>query len=394
MITLQVKSLAASRIKKGYPALEDYDFKDKNKGGAREGDLVKLVDTSNKFIGIGYLGIENKRAGWVLSLDREEKIDERFYDRLFRIARDKRSSFFADKTTTAFRFFNSEGDGLGGLTIDYYDGFYVFSWYNKGLYSHREQILRAFRVAVPDYKGIYEKSNYPGAKVKSQFVEGEKVDGPLVILENGIRYNVYLNEGWMTGLFLDQRHVRRQIMESWGLGRKVLNAFSYTGAFSVAAAMGGATKTVNVDVANRSKERTTEQFEINGLDPSKHEIRVMDIFDYLDYAQKHQLRFDMIILDPPTFARTKKRTFSVEENYTELLREAIEVLAPNGILIASTNSWNVSRDDFYDKVSQAFDEEQVDAYLMDEYSLPEDYIVNPNYPDSNYLKVFVLEKTS
>lgn len=394
MIKLQVKSLAANRIKKGYPALEDYDFKDKHKGGASEGDLVKLVDTSNKFVGIGYIGNENKTAGWVLSLDKDEIIDERFFDRLFRIARDKRSAFYADKTTTAFRFFNSDGDGLGGLTIDYYDGYYVFSWYNKGLYSYREKILKAFRIAIPDYKGIYEKSNYPGAKVKSQFVEGEKHEGPHEILENGIRYNVYLNEGWMTGIFLDQRNVRRQIMESWGLGKKVLNTFSYTGAFSVAAAMGGATKTVNVDVANRSKERTVEQFEINGLDPSQHEIRVMDVFDYLDYAQKHQLRFDMIILDPPTFARTKKRTFSVEKDYTELVKEAIEVLAPNGILIASTNSWKISRDDFFEMVSQAFDDENIDAYLMDEYSIPEDYIVNPEYPESNYLKVFVLERTS
>ena len=394
MKKLQIKSLAANRIRNGYPALEDFDFRDKHKGGAYEGEVISLRDESNKFVGIGYLGNEKKTAGWILSRDKDEVIDTAFFDRLFRVARDKRTPLYADKTTTAFRFFNGEGDGLGGLTIDYYDGYYEFSWYNKGLYLYRESILQAFRVGVPDFKGIYEKVNYPGAPVKSRFLEGKELNGPLVILENGIRYNVYLNDGWMTGIFLDQRNVRRQIMESWGLGRKVLNTFSYTGAFSVAAAMGGATKTVNVDVAKRSKERTAEQFEVNGLDPADHEIRVMDVFDYSDYAKKHQLQFDLIILDPPTFARTKKRTFSVERDYTDLVKQAIDVLAPNGIVVASTNSWKLDRDEFFDMVNDAFDEKGVDAFLVDEYGIPEDFIVNPGYPEANYLKVFVLERKS
>ncbi|MCD8506068.1 MAG: class I SAM-dependent methyltransferase, partial [Alkalibacterium thalassium] len=164
--------------------------------------------------------------------------------------------------------------------------------------------------------------------------------------------------------------------------------------FSVAAAMGGASKTVNVDVANRSKERTREQFELNGLNPDDHEIRVMDVFDYFDYAKKHQLRFDLIVLDPPTFARTKKRTFSVDKDYTELVKDAVEVLAQNGVLITSTNAWSVSRDDFFEMVNDALEELQVDAYLMDEHDLPDDFAVSRAYPEGHYLKVFVLERTN
>ncbi|EXJ23005.1 Methyltransferase [Alkalibacterium sp. AK22] len=392
MKKLEVRKLAADRIRKGYPALEDYDFQ--RKGEAEEGDFVKLVDSSHTFVGLGYIGTEKKTAGWVLSLDETDQLDAKFFDRQFRLARQKRTAFYADDQTTAFRFFNGEGDGVGGLTIDYYEGYYVFTWYSEGIYKHKDLILQAFRVAVPDFKGIYEKLRYPNAPIKTQFVEGLEASEPLAVLENGIRYNVYLNEGWMTGIFLDQRNVRRKIMEEWGLGRKVLNAFSYTGAFSVAAAMGGASKTVNVDVANRSKERTREQFEVNGLDPEGHEIRVMDVFDYFDYAKKHQLRFDLIVLDPPTFARTKKRTFSVEKDYTELVKDAIQVLSKDGVLITSTNAWTVSRDDFFDKVNEGLEELGVDAYLMDEQGLPEDFAVSAEYPEGHYLKVFVLERTS
>lgn len=392
MKNLQVKKLAASRIQKGYPALEDYDFKDKDQ--VVEGDFVRLLDSSRKFVGLGYIGDEKKTAGWVLSTDDTDRIDVSFFDRQFRLARKKRTSFYADKLTTAFRFFNGEGDGIGGVTVDYYDGYYVFTWYSEGIYQHRDMILDAFRMAVPDYKGIYEKLRYPSAPFKSKFVDGKQADEPMTILENGIRYNVYLDEGWMTGIFLDQRNVRRKIMEDLGMGRKVLNAFSYTGAFSVAAAMGGASKTVNVDVANRSKERTREQFELNGLNPDDHEIRVMDVFDYFDYAKKHQLRFDLIVLDPPTFARTKKRTFSVDKDYTELVKDAVEVLAQNGVLITSTNAWSVSRDDFFEMVNDALEELQVDAYLMDEHDLPDDFAVSRAYPEGHYLKVFVLERTN
>lgn len=392
MKNLQVKKLAANRIQKGYPALEDYDFKDKDQ--VVEGDFVRLLDSSRKFVGLGYIGDEKKTAGWVLSTDDTDRIDVSFFDRQFRLARKKRTSFYADKLTTAFRFFNGEGDGIGGVTVDYYDGYYVFTWYSEGIYQHRDMILDAFRMAVPDYKGIYEKLRYPSAPFKSKFVDGKQADEPMTILENGIRYNVYLDEGWMTGIFLDQRNVRRKIMEDLGMGRKVLNAFSYTGAFSVAAAMGGASKTVNVDVANRSKERTREQFELNGLNPDDHEIRVMDVFDYFDYAKKHQLRFDLIVLDPPTFARTKKRTFSVDKDYTELVKDAVEVLAQNGVLITSTNAWSVSRDDFFEMVNDALEELQVDAYLMDEHDLPDDFAVSRAYPEGHYLKVFVLERTN
>ncbi|GEK90397.1 class I SAM-dependent rRNA methyltransferase [Alkalibacterium kapii] len=390
MNVLKIKELATDRISKGFPLLLELDFI--NKDDLVEGEFVKLVDRHNRFVAYGYIGKERKTIGYVLSLNESDQIDEAFFSKLFKAAYDRRTAFYADDQTTAFRFFNGEGDGIGGLTIDYYEGYYVFSWYSEGIYQHKDMIIQAFKQVISDFKGIYEKYRYPKAPHKSRFIEGEKAVEPLVVKENGIRYNIYLDEGWMTGLFLDQRSVRRKIMESWGLGKTFLNAFSYTGAFSIAAAMGGAVKTVNVDVANRSKERTKEQFQVNGLDSEQHEIRVMDVFSYLDYAQKHRLVFDLIVLDPPTFARTKKRTFSVDKDYTELVKEAVKVLAPGGLIITSTNAWNVTRDGFFEDVNQAFEELNVDAYLLEEFDLPEDFPVNKHHPESDYLKVFALER--
>ncbi|MCY8252114.1 class I SAM-dependent methyltransferase, partial [Bacillus inaquosorum] len=161
---------------------------------------------------------------------------------------------------------------------------------------------------------------------------------PIIILENGIQYAVDLNEGAMTGIFLDQRHVRKVIRDRYAKGKTVLNTFSYTGAFSVAAALGGAEKTTSVDVANRSLAKTIEQFSVNKLDYEAHDIKVMDVFNYFSYAAKKDLRFDLIILDPPSFARTKKRTFSAAKDYKNLLKETIAITADKGIIVASTNS--------------------------------------------------------
>lgn len=385
----QIKRLATNRILKGYPVLEEYDFSDF--GSAKEGDFVRLVDPKQKFVAIGYLGNEKRNVGWVLTLE-DEEITTSFVSQLFEEAKEKRNAYFTDNQTTAFRVFNSDGDGLGGLTIDYYEGYYVFTWYSQGIYEHRDMVLEAFEQVFTNYEGVYEKNNYKQATVKSQHVLGKEAPEPLVVKENGISFATYLNEGRMTGIFLDQRNVRKQIMFEYGVGNTVLNLFSYTGAFSVAAAMGGAIKTVSVDVANRSQEKTKEQFEINGLNPDDHEIRVIDVDSYLDYAQKHELAFDVIVVDPPTFARSKEGTFSVEEDYTDLVKNTLTILKPGGILIAATNTWKLSRDDFYGLISDGFNESGLDGYLVEEFALPDDFTIHANHPESNYLKVFVIEK--
>ena len=389
MKKVHLKRLASNRVKNGYPVLGELDIFDQ--GDAKEGDLVRLYDPQKKFIGVAYLGEENRNIGWVLT-NEDREINKGFYLEKLSQAKDFRSAFYENEDTTAFRVFNSQGDGIGGLTIDYYDGFYVVSWYNKGIYQYRDVILETFKDVFVHAKGVYEKNNFPDSKVKSQHVFGEEAPEPLIIKENGINYATYLNDGWMTGIFFDQRHVRYEIMTNYGVGQNVLNLFSYTGAFSVAATMGGAVKTVNVDVAKRSKELTAEQFAVNELDTGGHEIRVIDVDSYLDYAQKHELKFGLIVVDPPTFARTDKGTWSVEEDYSNLISQCLNILEEEGTLIVSTNAWKLSADDFYEIVEEGFNMAHEDGVLIDNYTLPEDYRISETYPESSYLKVFALQK--
>lgn len=386
---VHLKRLASNRVKKGYPVLTELDFYNKN--GADEGDLIRLHDPKKQVIGVGYLGQENRNVGWVLSNENID-IDKRFFLAALAQAKEKRKPFFESEDTTAFRLFNGDGDGIGGLTIDYYDGFLVVSWYNVGIYQFRKVILESIQDVFVRARGIYEKNNFPKAPVKSQHIIGEQAPEPHIIKENGVKYATYLNEGWMTGIFFDQRDVRYDIMNHYGVGREVLNLFSYTGAFSVAATMGGAIKTVNVDVAKRSLELTKEQFEVNGLDPSQHEIRVIDVESYLDYANKHGLSFGLIVIDPPTFARSSQGTWSVEEDYSRIISQSLNLLEKGGTLIVSTNAWKLSQEDFYEIVDQGFSQAGADGIMVEEYGLPQDYPTLDSHPESSYLKVFALTK--
>ncbi|BBP93135.1 hypothetical protein BsIDN1_67530 [Bacillus safensis] len=182
-----------------------------------------------------------------------------FVSRLEQAAK-SRTHLFRDAQTTAFRVLNGEGDGIGGVTIDYYDGFYLIQWYSEGVYTLKEDVLAALEHVYPDYKGIYEKKRFDtsGQYIEDDdFVKGEKGEFPLIVKENGMNVAVYLNDGAMTGIFLDQRHVRKKaIRDRYAKKERLCSIhFSYTGAFSVAAALGGASRTTSVDVANRSLKK-------------------------------------------------------------------------------------------------------------------------------------------
>lgn len=321
------------------------------------------------------------------------RLTKLFFVALFKEAFAKRQAFFNDDATTAFRIFNGEGDGLGGLTIDYYDGFIVLQWYSHGIYKWKSVLLAAIKNAI-DTRGIYEKRRFDakGQYLESDdFLEGETAPEPLIVKENGINYAVYLNDGAMTGIFLDQRDVRKTICDDYAAGRTVLNTFSYTGAFSVAAAFGGASHTTNVDVANRSIPKTREQFLVNELDPSAHTIMAEDVFQYFKYANRKNLSFDLVVLDPPSFARTKKTTFSVAKDYGKLLEESIAITNENGIIVASTNYAGYGMDKFKKVVQDAFASQGRQYRIVEQFTLPADFVTRDSFKEGNYLKVLFLE---
>ncbi len=392
MKKISLKQTFAEQLKKGYPLISKDAVS--HVSSVKEGELIEWVDERGAFLGKGYYGVQNKGIGWVLTFDANEKIDHAFFVSKLEQAAKSRTHLFRDAQTTAFRVFNGEGDGIGGFTIDHYDGFYLIQWYSEGVYTFKAEVLGALEHVYPDYKGIYEKKRFDtsGQYIEDDdFVKGEKGEFPLIVKENGMNIAVYLNDGAMTGIFLDQRHVRKAIRDRYAKGKTVLNIFSYTGAFSVAAALGGASRTTSVDVANRSLKKTSEQFEVNDIDVDGQDIKVMDVFKYFPFAAKKGWTYDLVILDPPSFARTKKHTFSAAKDYKKLLKEAIQITAENGVIVASTNSSAFGMKKFKGFIAQAFKESGQTYRILEEYTLPEDFRTTKNYPEGNYLKVVFIQ---
>ena len=386
MKKITVKKQAALKLRRAFPLIVAEDLK----STPQKDGFIDFVDEKENFLGRGYLSKQNKGAGWLLS-QIPEAINQSFYEEKFQEAKRARLSFFQDDLTTAFRIFNGEGDGLGGVTVDYYAEYAVFSWYNPFIYTQSTDIIAAFQSIYPEIKGIYEKIRFEGLSFETRHIGGKIAPEPLAVMENGVTYATYMNEGLMTGIFLDQKEVRGTLASGLVAGKTLLNMFSYTGAFSVAAAMGGAVATTSVDLAKRSLPKTTEQFEVNHLNLAPQKIIVMDVFDYFKYASRKGLSYDMIILDPPSFARNKKKVFSVAKNYGELVKDSIDILTDKGTLIASTNAANLSLAKYQKMVITALQEKNVRYKITDTYQLPADFQVNPNFPEGNYLKVLFIE---
>ncbi|HSJ37052.1 MAG TPA: class I SAM-dependent rRNA methyltransferase [Planococcus sp. (in: firmicutes)] len=391
-LTVKLNDKSKVEIAGGYPlitkdSLEDIDSL------KEEGTILKLTDKQGRFVAKGYYGNQNKGVGWVLTRNETEGIDQAFIERKLIEAMRRRRDFFNDPDTTAFRLFNGEGDGFGGVIIDYYDGYFLVSWYSEGVYSFKDQLVAALQ-NVAEFKGIYEKKRFDtkGQYIEDDdFVAGERGEFPLIVKENGVNFAVYLNDGAMTGIFLDQREVRQAIKEKYANGKTVLNTFSYTGAFSVAAAIGGADKTTSVDLAKRSNAKTIEQFSVNGIDYESQDILVMDVFNYFKYAKRKELKFDVVILDPPSFARSKKYTFSTSKDYTNLMKEAIAITEDRGVIVASTNSASFGMKKFKGFIDRAFKDLGKKYTIVEEYSLPSDFRVDPKFPEGNYLKVLFVK---
>lgn len=377
-------------IQSGHPLITELTF-EKQRLSLEEGTLVRLDDHVGRFVARGYLGNQNKGIGWVLSKAENEKIDEGFFKNRIKTAMGMRRSFFDNLTeTNAFRIFNGEGDGVGGVTIDYLDGVALIQWYSLGIYRFRKMI---YKVLQEDkrIKGIYEKKRF-GDFLKQQeadHLSGETKPEPFTIIENGLLYSVYMNDGGMIGIFLDQRDVRSYVRASLSENKNVLNTFSYTGAFSIAATMGGAI-TTSVDVANRSLERTKEHFYMNGFDPDEHNIIVDDVFQYFKFAKRREFYYDTIILDPPSFATTKKRRFIVTKDYGELVEAAISILKPGGKVVCSTNASNLPHAKFKKMVLAAGKASGRKLKIVKEFRLPEDFKSVKSFEASNYLKVMVI----
>ena len=384
MNRIRVNKRVEKKLSKGLVLLEASDLENIN----LKDQEVEVHSQEGTFLGTAYLSQQNKGLGWFVSKDKVT-FNQAFFETLFRQAKEKRTAYYQDVLTTAFRLFNQEGDGFGGMTVDLYGDYAVFSWYNSYVYQIRQTISEAFRQVFPEVLGTYEKIRFKGLDYESAHVYGQEAPDFFTVLENGVLYQVFMNDGLMTGIFLDQHEVRSSLVDGLAMGKSLLNMFSYTAAFSVAAAMGGASQTTSVDLAKRSRELSQAHFQANGISTDDHRFIVMDVFEYFKYAKRKGLTYDVIVLDPPSFARNKKQTFSVAKDYHKLISQSLEILNPEGIIIASTNAANVSRQKFTEQIDKGFAGRSYQ--ILNKYGLPADFAYNKKDESSNYLKVISMK---
>ncbi len=391
---IQLKRTAVQAYQDGRLPLTRESLQEGFPWGLQEGDLFDLY-VKNQFVAQAYFGLQHKGVGFVLTQDQHQQIDEHFFVQKMQAAWEKRASLASDPETNCFRLFHDQGDGVGGLQIDYFAGYLLIHWYSRGIYAFSEPILQAIKQVFP-YEGIYEKRRFKeagGYQPGDDFVEGKPHPKPFWVKEHQLFYRIDLNDGAMVGLFMDQREVRKALLSGLAKDRDVLNTFSYTGVYSVTCKKGGAKKTTSVDLANRSRQWTLDNLIHNGMDPRHEDIVVEDIFAYFRYARKKNLSFDLIILDPPSFSRSKKKTFQVERDYPLLLDAALGLLRARGILLVSTNCSTLSMANLKKTVRAACERAQRQGRMLREFTNPLDFPAHPLDEDSLYLKVLLWEVT-
>jgi 23S rRNA (cytosine1962-C5)-methyltransferase len=293
--------------------------------------------------------------------------------------------------TNAFRLVHGEGDGLPGLIIDYYDGAAVMQAHSAGMHHDRTLIAQALQEALSnELKAIYYKSlnTLPGnlrEMESDQYLHGMAIV-PHIIQEYGNKFYVDWEEGQKTGFFLDQRE-NRKLLQQFVRGKTVLNTFCYTGGFSVYALTANAELVHSVDASERAIEMTRKNLELNGFNPNLHSCFTEDTFDYFKRTPR---QYDVIILDPPAFAKHRDARHQAVKGYQRLNAEAMKVIKPGGVIFTYSCSQVVDRKLFHDTIVSAAIQAGRQIKLLHHLSQPADHPVSIFHPEGEYLKGLVL----
>jgi 23S rRNA (cytosine1962-C5)-methyltransferase len=362
----------------------------KTEGPVTDGVWVEVKDFQLNTLGFGHYQ-NGSIAVRMLSFG-AQKPDTAFYTNRLRQALSLRqSAHLPSSATNCFRLVHGEGDGLTGLVIDYYDGVAIVQAHSTGMHADRDFISKALQEVMGEkLKAVYYKSQgtLPGK------VRDEQSDGylfgmaavPHVVKEHEHKFLVDWESGQKTGFFLDQRE-NRKLLGQFSHGRTVLNTFCYTGGFSVYALLAGATLVHSVDASEKAVELTRKNISLNGFDPAEHACFAIDTFDFL--KDKKGI-YDLIILDPPAFAKHRDAKHQAMKGYQRLNAEAIKAIKPGGILFTFSCSQVIDRKLFYDTVTSAAIQAGREAKVLYHLCQPADHPVSIFHPEGEYLKGLVL----
>ncbi|MBZ4676041.1 MAG: RlmI/RlmK family rRNA methyltransferase [Anaerophaga sp.] len=355
-----------------------------------EGEVVEVYDHKENFMGMGH-SQTGSIAVRIFSFQKVEP-DEAFWTKKIQQAFALRATIALTKSaqTNAWRLVYGESDGMPGLIIDMYNGTAVLQIHTVGMYLIKDMLCNALEnIFGPDLKAIYNKSEgtipYKSRiEPENGFLRGKTEDK--TAMENGLRFLVDFEKGQKTGFFIDQRE-NRTLLETYSKNRNVLNLFCYTGGFSFYALRGGASRVHSVDSSERAIELTKQNVELNFPGDKRHEAFAEDAFKFLD---KSKYQYDLMVLDPPAFAKHLKVIPNALQGYRKLNAKAIENIRPGGIIFTFSCSQVINRDAFRKAVFSAAAKTGRNVRIMHQMEQPADHPVNIYHPESEYLKGLVL----
>lgn len=351
------------------------------------GDILPVYSYEGHFLGSGYFNPKCSIIGRMLTFDETPPL--KALENALQRALDMRNHLIDRRVTTGFRIVNGEGDGLPGLVLDYYDDVAVLQIATAGMEKLKPAVIEWVKKSLP-VQFIYEKSELPsrkeeGLSPKEGVLVGTFAD-EVLFKENGLTFALKLKNSQKTGFFLDQREMR-QLVKELAKGKRVLNTFSYTGGFSVYASSGGAICVDSVDISKEAIECAKRNMQLNGADFEKAGFFSEDVFDFL---RKNELSYDMVILDPPAFAKKKKDIIPACRGYKDINRVAMQKMPKNSLLLTCSCSHYVDRELFRQVLFQAALEAKRDVRIVAEHRLAADHPINIYHKESDYLKSFLL----
>lgn len=361
-------------------------------GTPAEGDLVDVYTSQGDFIARGHYQIGSITIRVLSFID--ETIDQSWWNERIELAYHMREALGLTNNpqTTCYRLVHGEGDSLPGLVIDIYGTTAVVQCHSVGMYRSRKAICTALRNVYRDrIKSIFDKSGgtlpyNAGLNAQDGYLWGEANASSEPVLENGNRFMVNWEQGQKTGFFIDQRE-NRELVKRYAKGRTVLNTFCYTGGFSVYALAGGAQQVDSVDSSELAVQLAAQNVTLNFGEGAPHQAIAQDAFDYL---RKMDDRYDLIILDPPAFAKHHKVLGNALQGYKRLNAQAFRQIKPGGILFTFSCSQAVNREQFRMAVFSAAAIAERNVRILHQLTQPADHPVNIYHPEGEYLKGLVL----
>lgn len=349
-----------------------------------DGEMVDVVDNNEKHLGTGFFSDRGSIVVRLLTF-KDEVFDTDFWKVKLESAWSLRTKLLDFNETNAFRLIHGEGDGIPGLIVDYYNKNWVIQAHSSGIYLQIEEIAKIIKVNFPEYcETIYCKSSGTLPQTGNDFfLYGDTSE--TIAKENNIKFAVNWVEGQKTGFFLDQRD-NRKLLSEYAKGKKVLNTFCYTGGFSIYAMSAGAELVTSVDISQKAVDLADKNMELN-FPNANHKPVASDVFEYMKENHKE---YDVIILDPPAFAKSIKSKHTATQAYKRLNIAGLKALAPKGILFTFSCSQVIDDVLFYNTIAAAAIETGRNIRVLHKLSQGPDHPINIYHPEGHYLKGLVL----